>query len=280
MAAYVGQLLTLVSPLDRRLLFMQFWADIPVREIASTLRIPVGRQDPTAPSAIKASAVDGGRALTRPIENISDPRYVKALSHPLRVRILAILEERTASPLEISRILRAELGVVSYHVRTLHRLGLIQLERETKVRGATQRHYRAHERPRISNEAWSKAPPVAKQAAISAVLQQINDYARNANAAGGFDRADAHITRTALRLDRQGWERLAEVLMDALREVAEIEEDVRARHVEGTGGELEDVGLVMMLFEAVPFSGRHVSDHPDNAERNSPTRAAEEGFAS
>ena len=130
---------------------------------------------------------------------------MRALSHPLRVRILAILEERTASPLELSRILRAELGVVAYHVRTLHRLGLIHLERETKVRGATQRHYRARERPRISDEAWAKAPPVAKQALIDATLQQIHDYARGSNASGGFDRADAHITRTAMRLDREGW---------------------------------------------------------------------------
>jgi hypothetical protein len=174
---------------------------------------------------------------------------VKALSHPLRVR-------------------------------TLHRLGLIHLERETKVRGATQRHYRAHERPRISNEAWSKAPPVAKQALIGATLQQIHDYAAGSNAAGGFDRADAHITRTAMRLDRQGWERLAEVLLEALREVAEIEEDVRARHAGGEADELEDVGLVMMLFEALPFSGPHPRDHRENAERNSPTRDAEEDLAS
>jgi hypothetical protein len=196
------------------------------------------------------------------------------------VRILAILEERTSSPLELSRILRAELGVVSYHVRTLHRLGLIHLERETKVRGATQRHYRAHERPRISNEAWSKAPPVAKQALIDATLQQIYDYAKGSNAAGGFDRADAHITRTALRLDREGWERLAEVLLEALGAVSEIEEDVRTRHAEGTAGELEDVGLVMMLFEALPFSGPHAPDHLESAERNSPTHATEGDLAS
>jgi len=196
------------------------------------------------------------------------------------VRILAILEERTASPLELSRILRAELGVVAYHVRTLHRFGLISLERETKVRGATQRHYRARDRPRISNEAWSKAPPIAKQAAIDATLQQINDYARRSNGAGGFDRADAHITRTALRLDREGWERLAEVLLSALREVAEIEEDMTERHVKGEAGELEDVGLVMMLFQALPFSGPQAQDHPHTAQRNSPTRAAEGDFAS
>ena len=201
--------------------------------------------------------------MTSQIENISDPRYVRALGHPLRVRILAILEERTASAVELSRILHADIGVVAYHVRKLHQLGLIELEKETRVRGAIQRHYRAYERPRISTEAWRDAPPVAKQALIDATLQQIYDYGRASNAAGGFDRADAHITRSALRLDRQAWERLAASLMRVLEDVAEIEQDVRDREAKGEAGELEDVGLVMMLFQALPFSAPRPEGHRD-----------------
>ena len=201
--------------------------------------------------------------MTSQIENINDPRYVRALGHPLRVRILAILEERTASAVELSRMLHADIGVVAYHVRKLHQLGLIELEKETRVRGAIQRHYRAYERPRISTEAWRDAPPVAKQALIDATLQQIYDYGRASNAAGGFDRADAHITRTPLRLDREAWERLAGSLMRVLEDVAEIEQDVRDREAKGEAGELEDVGLVMMLFQALPFSAPRPEGHRD-----------------
>ena len=192
--------------------------------------------------------------MPAPIENISDPRYVRALSHPLRVRILAILEERTASAVELSRMLRADIGVVAYHVRKLHQLGLIELERETRVRGAIQRHYRAYERPSVSNEAWGEAPPVAKQAAVDATLQQIHDYGRASNAMGGFDRADAHLTRTALKIDRKSWERISASLLDVLRAVAEVEQDVSDRQAAGEAVEVEDVGLVLMLFQALPFS--------------------------
>jgi DNA-binding transcriptional ArsR family regulator len=202
--------------------------------------------------------------LTSQIENIGDPRYVRALGHPLRVRILAILEERTASAIEISRLLHADIGVVAYHVRKLHQLGVIELERETRVRGAIQRHYRAYARPRVSDDAWREAPPVAKQAAVDAALQQIYDYGRGSNAAGGFDRADAHLTRTALRLDQQAWERLAGSLMRVLEEVAEIEEDVRTREASGEAGEIEDVGLVLMLFQALPFSSPRPEGHTDS----------------
>jgi DNA-binding transcriptional ArsR family regulator len=204
----------------------------------------------------RGSFADRISAVPAQVENIGDPRYVRALGHPLRVRILAILEERTASAVELSRLLQADIGVVAYHVRKLHRLGLIELQRETRVRGAIQRHYRAHERPRVSDEAWEQAPPIAKQAAVDAALQQIHDYGRASNAAGGFDRRDAHLTRTALRLDDQGWQRLAGALRRVLEEVAEIEQDVAAREARGEAGELEAVGLVLMQFQALPFSRR------------------------
>jgi DNA-binding transcriptional ArsR family regulator len=170
------------------------------------------------------------------------------------VRILAILEEREASPLELSRLLRAELGVISYHVRKLNALGFLRLERETRVRGAIQRHYRAVERPRVSDAAWARTPPVVKQALVQATIQQITEYAATSAAAGGLDSSDAHATRTALRLDRQGWERVSRLLRNVLEEITVLEEDMRAREAAGETVELEDVGVVLMLFKAVPLS--------------------------
>jgi len=196
----------------------------------------------------------------RPVTSIDDPRYVKAMSHPLRVRILAILQERTASPVELAQVLEGTLGTVSYHVRTLHQLGLIELVDETRVRGAVEHHYKARARPKVSDEAWEQAPPIAKQAAVDAALQQIHDYGRASNAAGGFDRRDAHITRTALRLDKAGWEKLARSLRRVLEDVAEIEGEVAAREAAGEAEGIEDVGLVLMQFGALPFSGPRQTD--------------------
>jgi DNA-binding transcriptional ArsR family regulator len=46
---------------------------------------------------------------TKPVPSINEARYIKALSHPLRVRILALLQERTASPRELAEWLDATL---------------------------------------------------------------------------------------------------------------------------------------------------------------------------
>ncbi len=49
-----------------------------------------------------------------------DQRLIKALAHPLRVEILAILNERVASPNELAKGLGEGLSQVSYHVKVPH----------------------------------------------------------------------------------------------------------------------------------------------------------------
>src|SRR4051812_49567532 len=133
-----------------------------------------------------------------PPRTIEDPRFVKAMSHPLRVRILARLAERTASPNELAEWLDAPLGTVAYHVRTLRRLGLIELRREKRVRGAVPHHYRALPRPLLTDEAWAGATPIAKQALVGSTLQVIDEHARASAAAGGVRPSRPHTLRPHL----------------------------------------------------------------------------------
>jgi DNA-binding transcriptional ArsR family regulator len=188
----------------------------------------------------------------KPITNIDDPRYVKALTHPLRIRILALLEEREASPVQLAERLDATLGTVAYHVRTLQKLGLIELVATHQRRGATEHVYAAREHPRFSDRAWAATSPLAKHAMVSAVLSQIGEYATQSAAAGGFDRADAHFTRTALRLDEKGFADLARASKAWLAQVAKIESQSEAR-LDRSSEEPFDAGLVILVFEALPF---------------------------
>jgi DNA-binding transcriptional ArsR family regulator len=212
----------------------------------------------------------------KPITNIDDPRYVKAMSHPLRVRILALLDERSASPVELAGWLGSTLGTTAYHVRTLERIGLIELVRETRVRGAVEHHYRSKERPSVSDEAWAAASPIAKQAAVSSSLQTINAYTRAASAAGGFDHGNSHLTRTALRLDARGFNDLSRACLRILAQVDRIEEAAKERiELNPHAAETKDIALVMMLFEAA----RLTAEHPDataTATRHRQPGAADE----
>ena len=213
--------------------------------------------------AVDASSRD------EPITSIDDARYVKAMSHPLRVRIVALLDERTASPVELAGWLGATLGTVAYHVRTLERMGLIELVRETRVRGAVEHHYRSKARPRVTDEAWAEAPPIAKQAAVSSSLQTIDAYARAASAAGGFDHGNSHLTRTALHLDARGWNDLSRACARLLAQVDRIEEAAEQRMQRNPhAGETKDVALVMMLFETARLTAGNGDDDPAATTRH------------
>jgi DNA-binding transcriptional ArsR family regulator len=190
------------------------------------------------------------------ITTIDDPRYVKAMSHPLRVRILAMLDERKASPNELSGWLGASLGVVAYHVRTLDKLGLIELVDETRVRGAVEHHYRARERPSVTVEGWAQAPPIAKQAAVGSSLDVIAEYSKASAASGGFDRADAQVRRAVVRLDARGFSQLSKACDKLLEQAEKIEEAAAARIAKNPhADDPVEAGLGVLLFEAVRLSG-------------------------
>jgi DNA-binding transcriptional ArsR family regulator len=196
----------------------------------------------------------------RTLHDINDPRLVKALAHPLRIRILAILEDRVASPSEIAEQLDAPLGNVSYHVRQLAELGLISLVRETPVRGTLEHHYRAEIRPRITDKAWSSAPDIVKHATVSATLSQVGAGVNRAAAEGGFTKDDAHLSRIPLVLDADGWHEIAGELNSMLDRVEKIQRASNKRLLkQNHDGELRGE-LVMMLFETleaeVPPKGR------------------------
>lgn len=221
----------------------------------------------------------------KPYSDITDPRLIKALAHPLRVRILSILESRElASPNELADELGVSLGVMSYHVRRLHALGFLELVKRTPRRGAIEHHYRAKARPRVTDEGWAETPAIVKRAMVGATLQQMSSFVNTAAAQGGFDAPDARLTRRNVTLDAEGWGELGREMGRWMERLEEIEAESLARAREtGEQDELKQTGVVLMLFEAdgVPeqdgareaaADGRHLGRR--SSRRPQPLRAA------
>ncbi len=186
----------------------------------------------------------------KPQSDISDPRIIKALTHPLRIQILAALDERTASPSELADELKAPLGNVSYHVRQLAGLGLIKLVKRTPRRGAIEHHYKAVGRAQITDDAWAGTPATVKDAVVGAALSDLGAAVAAAATAGGFSRPDAHLTRTNVTVDEKGWRDLDKELNATLARVQRIAEDSSKRLGKaGQGGE-QAATVAMILFGA------------------------------
>jgi DNA-binding transcriptional ArsR family regulator len=184
----------------------------------------------------------------KPQSDISDPRIIKALTHPLRIQILAALDERTASPSELADELKAPLGNVSYHVRQLAALGLIKLVKRTPRRGAIEHHYKAVGRPQISDDAWAGTPPTVKNAVMGAALGDLGTAVTAAAAAGGFSRADTHLNRAQVTVDERGWKDIDKELSATVARVQKIVDDSGKRLAKaGQDGE-QSATVVTMLF--------------------------------
>jgi DNA-binding transcriptional ArsR family regulator len=183
------------------------------------------------------------------ITDIHDPRLVKALAHPLRVQILGMLQDRTASPSDLAQELDAPLGNVSYHVRILAQLGLLKLVKKRPRRGAIEHYYQARGRVRISDRAWGQVPTIVKEAMVDGTLDQISRFVQQAAESDGFERPEAHLIRQPMRLDAKGFKELSAAVAKLLDQANKIEAESAGRLAKADHKGEVDAGLVMLLFE-------------------------------
>jgi len=114
---------------------------------------------------------------------------LKGLIHPVRAQALTILTSRIASPREIADRLDHPVGNVSYHVRVLEELGLVEIVEEEAVRGSVAHYFKAVE------------------------------HARD----------DGLLVRTPLRMDKAGWAMVRRIQERAREEILKEQVAVRRR---------------------------------------------------
>lgn len=160
---------------------------------------------------------------------------MKGLSHPIRVECLTVLAKRIASPRELSEILDHDLSNISYHVRVLDELGLIEMVREESVRGAVAHFYKAAERPILSESEWQQLSPEVRTAISIYGWDLLIKDVSEAVEKGTFDsRADRHLSRASILLDSEGFNRLSG-LMEKLVEAVISEEAAAAKRMNKSG---------------------------------------------
>jgi DNA-binding transcriptional ArsR family regulator len=164
-----------------------------------------------------------------------DEGLLKAISHPLRHRLLSMLDGRTASPNELARELGMPLGRVSYHIRLLADLGAIELVDTQPRRGALEHFYRAVTTAWFGEGDWAQLPRTARRGILGHNLQQIFDWVTAAAENGGFDQAGSEVLRTTLELDEQGCEDVSRLARESIERARAITAESVARRVAGDG---------------------------------------------
>ncbi len=199
-------------------------------------------------SAKRKSKAKGKRGVNQ--------NLVKALAHELRVEILAILNERMASPNELAKELDEGLSQVSYHVKVLKDYECIELIKTEPRRGAVEHYYRATSRAFLADRDWHQLPDSVREGMSADLFQMIMDDVVASLEDGTFDsRKDRHMSWTPMFVDEQGWADIKGILAQALKDVM----NVQAQCVKRTAKSGEDgfnVSVSMLGYEVPAESAK------------------------
>jgi hypothetical protein len=166
---------------------------------------------------------------TKKKENV-EQIVAKAFAHPLRVQILIILNERVASPNLLSQELDQSLNLVAYHVRVLEKYDCIELVDTKQRRGATEHFYRATRRQFLTDSEWARMPESLRPGISGAMLKSVFQDIEEAAQSGTLDELeDRHLSRTPMVVDQQGWKDVADLLIETLDRVLEIQAEANER---------------------------------------------------
>lgn len=179
-----------------------------------------------------------------------DQRVIKALAHPLRVEILAILNDRMASPNELSKELEEGLSQVSYHVKCLKDFEMIEMVKTEPRRGAVEHYYRASEKVFIPSWVLKLAPPSAQRSIWGDVLADIEQDIGTSLETGTFDkRLDLVVGRDVRILDGKAREDTEELAAEFYERYESIEGEAVNRRAKGEGdGEAIPTTAAVLVF--------------------------------
>ena len=204
----------------------------------------------------KARPRASGRAKKHKREAASqsvDLRVIKAMGHPLRVEILAILNDRTASPNELSKELDEGLSQISYHIKVLKDFEMIEMVKTEPRRGAIEHYYRASTKVFIPVWVMKLMPKSAQRHMFSDVLADVEQDVGTSLETGTFDqRPDWVVGRDPRILDgtaREDAEELAAEFFERYEQL-EVESDQRRQNGEGDGESIPTTAVMLVFGSA------------------------------
>jgi DNA-binding transcriptional ArsR family regulator len=191
---------------------------------------------------------------TRPAE-VDQPTLFKALSHPLRYRIMIVLGVREASPKELADELDEKFSLVYEHVTRLQETGLIELVDTDTRRGGTQHFYRARTLPILETEDWDKIPEYAQRVIRASILSEMFKDIEDSIKADVFEsKPSSVLIRKPANLDDRGMEEVDESSVRHLQAIEDAEANSAARAIakEGDSNELFRASCLVASFQAAP----------------------------
>jgi DNA-binding transcriptional ArsR family regulator len=120
---------------------------------------------------------------------------LRALAHPIRLRILSLLTGTPMTAAEVARELHLTHANASYHLRQLLAAGAIEVAGEERIRGGRAKRYRYDVDRDLARRASTPAPSAARdpRPLISAIAVELRRRATHALPGPGTFSTDAEL---------------------------------------------------------------------------------------
>lgn len=162
-----------------------------------------------------------------------DQRLLRLASEPFRLRVLAILNERSAGIREIADGLGMSLSEAERLLDQMCRADLVEATGDVLGQSAIEPSYRALVRALWSDEEWAELSLAERRQVSAWIVHAINAEICEALESGTFNaRMDSHVSRTVSLVDEEGWRELSRIHAEALEAVIEAQEASAARLAE------------------------------------------------
>lgn len=172
-----------------------------------------------------------------------------AVGHRIRIEALSILNEGTASPNEIAKLIDEGVSKVGHHIKELAESGCIEFVGTAQRRGATEHYYRAVERPFISDEEARELPAETKREFAALILQAIMAEGLSSLGNAKMDADDdVWMSWRSLELDAEGRREVAALQAETYARIEEIEARSASRLLESSE-EGKSTVIAAMAFE-------------------------------
>lgn len=217
-------------------------------------------------------AIAGGK-----LKRFIDRRLIRALSHPLREHLLAVLNERIASPTEIGQEIDLDVPAFYHHIEVLEQLGFIERVEARRRRGAYENFFRAKATMLFDDRAWLEVPASVRSDATVSYIQSIFGDAIQAVRGGVFARDDAtHVTWLPGVFDKRGWAESMALINRTLVSLMAIQRRSGERlALTGEAGIPATIALLGFGTPPGPGAGRGLSSSPTARRRGrTPNRAS------
>lgn len=153
----------------------------------------------------------------------------KALSHPLRVRILAACNEEKVTVEQFAQRHKIPKKTAYNHFRALLKAGFLNRE-EVQVRGVRLHFYSAAQEPIVTDPEFAELNFEARRNLSETTIRAFFARCWAALDAGTLDgRDDSHLTWLPLTLDEQGWKEAIGVLIRTFEALYEIKAESQIR---------------------------------------------------